>query len=150
MRDYPVRLLAQALSGCGVKLYSLQLGAKETARAAGLIDLTAELSSIDETAALLANLDLVISLDGMLGHLSGALGIPTWVLVDLSPHYVWMAKGNSTPWYGSVRVFRQQQFKNWTSVFDEVRDALRQKVAAASALVAPTTLAAQPASEIAT
>jgi hypothetical protein len=125
LRDYQVGVLAQALSGCGVKLYSLQLGHSEAAKALGLIDWTAELSSIDETAASLVNLDLVISLDGMIAHLSGALGIPTWVLVDLSPHYTWMAKGNSTPWYGSVRVFRQQKYKNWTSVFDEVRAALR-------------------------
>jgi hypothetical protein len=125
MRDYPVRVLAQALSGCGVEFYSLQLSAKETARAAGLIDLTAELTSIDETAGLLANLDLIISNDGMLAHLAGALGRPTWTLVDLCPHYTWGLKGGSSPWYPTVRVFRQKQFKNWTSVFDEVRDALR-------------------------
>jgi Glycosyltransferase family 9 (heptosyltransferase) len=134
MRDYPVSLLAQALSGCGVKLYSLQLGAKETARAAGLIDLTAELTSIDETAALLANLDLIISNDGMLAHLAGALGRPTWTLVDVCPHYTWGLAGGSSPWYPAVRVFRQKQYKNWTSVFDEVRDALRARQPADSPL----------------
>jgi hypothetical protein len=125
LRDFPVRVLAQALSGCGVKLYSLQLGAKETARAAGLIDLTSELTSIDETAALLANLDLIISNDGMIAHLAGALGRPTWTLVDVCPHYTWGLEGGSSPWYPATRVFRQQKFKNWTSVFDQVRDALR-------------------------
>jgi hypothetical protein len=116
MRDYPVGVLAQALSGCGAKLYSLQLGAKETPRAAGLIDLTDELSSIDETAALLANLDLIIANDGMLAHLAGALGRPTWALVDVCPHYTWGLEGSSSPWYPTVRVFRQRQFKNWTRV----------------------------------
>ena len=130
LRDLPIFELVEALrqgaghSALALDLYSLQLGHSETAKALGLIDWTSELSSNEDTAALLVNLDFVISLDGMIAHLSGALGVPVWVLVDVNPHYTWMAKGHSSPWYGSVRVFRQQKFKSWTSVFDDVRSSL--------------------------
>lgn len=137
LRDYPVRALAQALSGSGAQLYSLQLGAEETSRAAGLIDLTADLTSIDETAGLLANLDLIISNDGMLAHLAGALGRPTWTLVDICPHYTWGLEGSTSPWYPLSRVFRQKLFKKWTSVFDEVRDAVRAYCRKASSASTP-------------
>jgi ADP-heptose:LPS heptosyltransferase len=65
----------------------LQLGAHREALACGLIDLSHEFESIDDTAAFISALDLVITIDGMIGHLAGALSQKSWVLVDLDPHY---------------------------------------------------------------
>jgi hypothetical protein len=137
LRDYPVEGLVEALrrrgagAGCpDLNLYSLQQGHSETAQALGLIDWTSELCSMEDTAAFVSSLDLVVSIDGMLGHLAGALGVPVWVLVDVGCHYTWMGEGHSTPWYRSARVFRQKQFKDWTNVFDEVRDALEARIEA--------------------
>jgi hypothetical protein len=54
----------------------------------------------------------------------GALDVPTWVLVDKNPHYTWCRAGRTTPWYRSVRVYRQRQFRDWTNVFEEIRTDL--------------------------
>ncbi|WP_277189294.1 hypothetical protein [Caballeronia sp. BR00000012568055] len=115
----------------GVAFYSLQKGAEadvRSARAAGLHmeDFTHELNSFDDTAAFVGALDLVITVCTSIAHLGGALGCPTWVLLDVNPYWVWQLDRADTPWYSSVRLYRQPQFADWNSVMQDVAaDLLR-------------------------
>jgi tetratricopeptide (TPR) repeat protein len=109
----------------GVDFVSVQIGASDDVKAmreAGLsvIDPTAELSSFDDTAALLQSLDLVITVCTSAAHLAGALGVPAWVLVDVKPHWVWMIGRSDSPWYPSIRLYRQNEYRQWDPVLVQV------------------------------
>ncbi|WP_156443891.1 tetratricopeptide repeat protein [Burkholderia savannae] len=119
----------------GVAFHSLQVdGARdvETMRAAGLdvIDHTAGLPTFDDTAAYLANLDLVVTVCTSVAHLAGALGRPTWLLLDVNPHWVWSIDRDDSPWYRSIRLYRQTRYRDWTAALDRVRDDLAALAAA--------------------
>jgi hypothetical protein len=130
-----VGALADIAGAAGAGFYSLQVGKSEDASAAGLIDFTGELRSFDDTAAFMSALDLVITIDGVIAHLAGALALPAWVLVDVNPHYSWCRVGTQTPWYPSVRVYRQKAMRSWRNVLEEVRQDL-QSLAARTVLTA--------------
>ncbi|UEP23080.1 tetratricopeptide repeat protein [Burkholderia ambifaria] len=114
-----------------ITFYSLQIdGAQEVeqVRKAGmrLIDLTTQIETYDDTAAFLSNLDLVITVCTSTAHLAGALGVPTWVLLDVNPHWVWMTDRSDSPWYSSIKLYRQRQFSEWTPVLvDMAKDLAR-------------------------
>lgn len=93
-----------------------------------IVDLTAALTDFTETAALIACLDLVITVDTSVAHLAGALGRPTWILLPWTPDYRWLLDRADSPWYPSVRLFRQSETRDYDSVLDRVRDALRARV----------------------
>ena len=78
-----------------------------------------------ETAALITQLDLVISIDTSIAHLTGALGKPLWLMLACSPDWRWMQERNDSPWYPSARLFRQSQAGNWHSVLETIRQELR-------------------------
>jgi tetratricopeptide (TPR) repeat protein len=92
--------------------------------ASGIIDLTADLTDFVETAALIRNLDVVISVDTSVAHLAGALACPTWILLPYTPDYRWLIDRDDSPWYPSVRLFRQSATRDYHSVIDRVRDEL--------------------------
>jgi len=94
-----------------------------------IVDLTADLTDFTETAALIACLDLVISVDTSVAHLAGALGCPTWILLPWTPDYRWLLDRANSPWYPSVRLFRQTETREYESVLDRVRDELRARAA---------------------
>jgi hypothetical protein len=120
LRSFLIDDLVEALKDItGMTFYSLCLGGSAGGR--GMVDFSSQFGSVDDTAALVSSLDLVIAADVMIAHLAGALAIPTWVLADLNTHYTWGRAGRTTPWYASVLVYRQQKFRDWTSVFEEVR-----------------------------
>jgi Tfp pilus assembly protein PilF len=83
-----------------------------------------DLVDFAETAALVECLDLVISVDTSVAHLGGALGKPTWILLPASPDWRWMRDREDSPWYRSVRLFRQSEPDAWTPVFERVEAAL--------------------------
>lgn len=83
-----------------------------------LVDPTPELSSFDDTAALVGSLDLVITVCTSIAHLAGGLGIPTWVLLDANPHWIWMSERNDSPWYPNTRLYRQPAYGEWAPVFE--------------------------------
>ena len=88
------------------------------------VDLEPFLRDFSETSAIIANLDLVITIDSAVAHLAGAMGKPVWILLPYTPDFRWMLGRNDSPWYPSVRLFRQSAFDDWTNVIDEVRTAL--------------------------
>ena len=95
-----------------------------------MMDLTADLADFTETAALVSCLDLVITVDTSVAHLAGALGCPTWILLPYTPDYRRLFDRDDSPWYPSVRLFRQDQARDYASVLDRVREALRARAIA--------------------
>ena len=85
---------------------------------------TRPLTDYAETAALIAALDLVITVDTSVAHVAGALGCPAWVLLPNAPEWRWLTGRNDTPWYNSLRLFRQPSPGDWRSVIDAVIEAL--------------------------
>ena len=125
--------LEKLLGVGGITFYSLQKDVEGGQRVAELqasrwrdqiIDWTDQLKSFSDTAALIANLDLVISVDTAIVHLSGALGKPVWMLDRFDHCWRWPRSGDSSPWYPSLRIFRQSQLGEWETVIDAATDAL--------------------------
>lgn len=81
----------------------------------------------DMLAAIVAKMDLIITVDSALAHLSGAMGKPTWNLIQANPDWRWMLGLIDTPWYPSMRLFRQTQIGKWKPVLDHVRELLRRR-----------------------
>ncbi len=89
-----------------------------------IVNAGAEFKNFEDTAALLCNLDLVISVDTSVAHLSAALGIPTWVLIPEPADWRWLRERTDSPWYPSVRLFRQTTRGDWDDVIARVTQSL--------------------------
>jgi hypothetical protein len=89
-----------------------------------IIDLTAALTDFTDTAALISCLDLVITVDTSVAHLAGALGCPTWLLLPFTPDWRWLLDRDDSPWYPSMRLFRQTETGDYAPVLDRVRSEL--------------------------
>jgi tetratricopeptide (TPR) repeat protein len=96
---------------------------------AGMADLSVDLTDFGETAALIENLDLVITVDTSVGHLAGALGKPVWILISKAADWRWMFDRNDSPWYPSARLFRQQKPGAWDEPISQLRTALHAELA---------------------
>jgi ADP-heptose:LPS heptosyltransferase len=75
-------------------------------------------------AAMMANLDLVITTDTVVAHIAGAMGLPAWVVLKQVPDWRWGRQGDTTPWYPTLRLFRQQRRGDWTGTFEAIQAAL--------------------------
>jgi tetratricopeptide (TPR) repeat protein len=112
-----------------IEIYSLQ---KETAgpllwptdAAAPLIDVGARIGDFADTAAIIENLDLVITVDTSVAHLAGALGRPAWTMLSFAPDWRWLTRRLDSPWYPRMRLFRQRRAGDWSGVFEEAANAL--------------------------
>ncbi len=103
-----------------MSLVSLQKGpgVEQLEQYPGLaLNLGPELSDLADTAAVLKCLDMVISIDTALCHLAGALAIPTWVPLPFAPDWRWFMERADTPWYPTMRLFRQMRLGDWTEPF---------------------------------
>ena len=140
-RSIALQAFARLFRGRNVHLINLQYGDWRTERAsaaeAGLIvhewDDSDPLVDLDDFAAKVAALDLVISVDNTTVHLAGALGAPTWVLLPKSADWRWMTGRNTSPWYGALRLFRQVRAGDWAPALASVGEALGEYLAAAGA-----------------
>jgi tetratricopeptide (TPR) repeat protein len=90
-----------------------------------IVDLTSHLTDFVETAALVSCLDLVITVDTSVAHLSGALGKPVWILLPYTPDHRWLLGRDDSPWYPSMRLFRQDETRDYAKVLDRVRTELQ-------------------------
>jgi len=74
-----------------------------------------------DTSAVMMNCDLIITSDTVIPHLAGALGCPVWLVLNNMPYWPWMLKRKDSPWYPSMRLYRQNEINNWSSVFDKIK-----------------------------
>ena len=135
-RSVPLAMFAPLSQIEGVRLISLQKthGLEQLARLPEGMRVET-LDPFDEgkdgfvdTAAIMANLDLVVSSDTATPHLAGALGCPCWVALKQVPDWRWMMEGERSPWYPTMRLFRQKTREDWSGVFAEIANALRARV----------------------
>jgi Flp pilus assembly protein TadD len=113
----------------GIRFVSLQRGHAATQtnklpHGMQLIDISEEINDFADTAALIANLDLVIAVDTAVAHLAGAMGAPVWVLLPFAPDWRWMLDREDSPWYPTMRLFRQPLRGDWDSVVARIVCAL--------------------------
>ena len=122
-RSMDASLYEPLLREANATFYSLNKEAGKVPEA--VIDLTGDLRDFAETAALISEIDLVITIDTVVAHLAGALGKPVWILLPYAPDFRWLAEGSTSKWYPTARLFRQQKPGDWESVIAEVSAALR-------------------------
>jgi len=131
-RSIDLSLLAPLFERSDIRWISLQYGDHEilqnqaaTAHAPILIDRSVnQFSDIDLFAAKVAAMDLVITIDNSTAHMAGALGVPTWVLLPFVPDWRWLLARADSPWYPTLRLFRQPGRGDWQSVVQTVSSAL--------------------------
>ncbi len=117
--------LSCLLESTDVEFWSLSHAGKPWSMGDKVRDATAECGDeLIEMAATIANLDVVITVDTLAAHLAGALGRPTWVMLQYAADWRWMIGRSDSPWYPTVRLFRQTQPMDWGGLVDEVRAAL--------------------------
>jgi tetratricopeptide (TPR) repeat protein len=98
---------------------------REVLERSGIVDLTAQLTDFTETAALVSCLDLLITVDTSTAHLAPTLGRPTWILLPHTPDYRWLLNRDDSPWYPTVRLFRQDASREYAGVIEQVRAELQ-------------------------
>jgi tetratricopeptide (TPR) repeat protein len=110
---------------CSLQKASEARTASKVPEALPISDWTGELTDFAETAALIANLDLVISCDTAVAHLAGALGKPVWLLLPHVPDWRWLLERDDSPWYPTMRLFRQAKAGDWRSPIRKAVEALK-------------------------
>ncbi|MCY7323735.1 MAG: tetratricopeptide repeat protein, partial [Phormidesmis sp. CAN_BIN36] len=132
-RDRSITLteLLPLLSLAGVEFHSLQKGRSEELQQflvahpeITIVDLDPQLEDFADTAAAIAQLDLVISVDTSVAHLAGAMGKPVWILLNAVPDWRWFLGRTDSPWYPTARLFRQRSLRNWSNVTESIKDEL--------------------------
>ncbi len=126
LRSIAPHLLAPLFDAAPVSFISLQKERRDGApRALRLTDWTEDFHDMAATAALIANLDLVIGIDSSMIHLAGALARPVWMLNRYQTDWRWMLNREDSPWYPTMRIFRQAEPHDWTPVLARVRRDLQ-------------------------
>jgi len=128
-RNISLEMLLPLLAMEGVNFYSLQIGSgaeqlQQFTGAETIIDYTTYINDFADTAAFMMGLDLVISVDTAVAHLAGALGRVVWTLLPFVPDWRWGLEGDQTPWYPTMRLFRQRAAGEWSPVVGRVVNAL--------------------------
>jgi tetratricopeptide (TPR) repeat protein len=127
-RSCPLSYFLRGLELPGVALYSLQhevpIADRDLFDQSALQDVGSHLLDFIDTAAAIAQMDLIVSIDTAVAHLAGALGKPVWLVLPFVPDWRWMLDRSNSPWYPTFRLFRQQAWGDWASVFEQVNQAL--------------------------
>lgn len=131
-RTIPLALLEPLFKLDGAHFFSLQMGpavAELAAAKADITDLAPVTGDMADTAAQMAHLDLILTVDTSIAHLAGALGKPTWLLLPALPDWRWLLDREDSPWYPTVRLFRQPKAGDWQSVVETLQRALLGRLA---------------------
>ena len=123
-RSVPPREFLPLTQLSGVQCWSLQVGPAAAETPGGMTNLAEELIDFAETAAVICELDLVITVDTAVAHLAGSLGKPVWLLLAYAPDWRWMLGREDTPWYPTMRLFRQKRPGEWGDVVERVLEEL--------------------------
>ena len=128
-RSIPLAMFTPLLADPALVVHLVQTDIREgddavVAGHPGLVDLRRELGDFADTAAVIEQLDLVITVDTAVAHLAGALGRPVWILLPYGADWRWLQDRNDSPWYPTARLFRQSVMGDWQPVLDAVRAAL--------------------------
>jgi ADP-heptose:LPS heptosyltransferase len=112
-----------------VSLVSLQVGRGTEQLASAPFSLTDlgnrfDQNSLEDLAGTLMNLDLVVTVDTAVAHLAGALGVPVWVALPFVPDWRWLLDRDDSPWYPTLRLFRQSSVGDWRELFERIAQAL--------------------------
>jgi hypothetical protein len=131
-RSIPFARFRTLVEGSGLPFVSLQREVRagddgDLRSATAVADLRNRMRDFADTAALADELDLVVTVDTSIAHLAGALGRETWVLLPFAPDWRWMLRRRDSPWYPTMRLFRQPREGDWDSVFAEVLAALAER-----------------------
>jgi hypothetical protein len=124
-RSIPLAQFTRLAGVAGVRLYSVQLGSgrrqlTEAVPPPAIVDLADAISDFQDTAAIMRNLDLVITCDSAPAHLAGALGVPVWVALSQVADWRWHVDRTDSPWYPTMRLYRQGASGTWPEVFDRI------------------------------
>ncbi|QOZ14289.1 hypothetical protein XI02_03770 [Bradyrhizobium sp. CCBAU 21365] len=142
-RSLPADAVLPRLVTSGVQLYSLQKEPRPDdapvlrGLGAGIVDLAPMLGDFADTAAAVCALDLVIAVDTSVAHLAGALGRPVWMLCPYALDWRWLRDRADTPWYPTMRLFRQDKPQAWDRVLTRISDELARASAGEPALLLP-------------
>lgn len=137
-RSIPLRHFAQLAAVPGVRLFNFQkgFGIEQLDALNGEFDVVRFGDELDrdagpfmDTAGIMQNLDLVIAPDTSIIHLAGAIGVPAWIALSISPDWRWFLRRDDSPWYPTVRLFRQQTLGDWVDVFSRMAVELKEQVA---------------------
>ena len=125
-RSIPLAQFVALAQVPNVGVYSLQkgYGTEQLAGRPTIVDLGVRLGDFMDTAAVMMNLDLIISADTSPLHLAGALGRPVWAALPLAPCWRWLLEREDSPWYATMRLFRQQRAGEWRPVFERMAGEL--------------------------
>jgi hypothetical protein len=124
-RSIPLKELVRGLASSEHSFYSLQKGVcASDLGPCPLEELEVYAADVRDTAALILNLDLVITVDTVTAHIAGSLGRPVWILLPFHADWRWMLARNDSPWYPTARLFRQTRPGDWTGVMVQVQEAL--------------------------
>jgi tetratricopeptide (TPR) repeat protein len=131
LRSIPLSFFSQLSSLQGITLLSLQKGEVEIelAETPDIVNLSKDISSFSDTAAIIENLDLLISIDTSVTHLAGAMAKPVWTLLPYISDWRWLTDRDDSPWYPTMKLFRQTEEGNWLSVFENVKTELEKIIA---------------------
>jgi TPR repeat len=125
-RSIGVDLLSPFAQSPGVTFVTIQpRPANVPTPALPLLDFGPELKDFSDTAALISQLDLIVSVDTSVAHLAGAIGRAVWLLLPFSPDWRWLMRRSDTPWYPSMRLFRQERLGDWAGVVQRVVGELK-------------------------
>ena len=124
-RSLSTELIKPFFENENIRYYSLQVG-EAYEQNENLIDLRPYIRDFNDTAAVIGNLDLVISIDSSIVHLSGAMGVKTFLMLPYTPEWRWFNDTDTTPWYKSVKIFKQTKINDWSNVVIRINNCLKE------------------------
>jgi len=130
-RSIPLKQMARIFEAPGTAFFSLQAGAERSELALWrdrIVDAHTDERCVVPAAATLKKLDLIVTADTMMAHLAGAMGRPVWTLLPFHCDWRWMKRGEDSPWYPTMRLFRQPRAGDWESVVDRLQAAIEETI----------------------